>query len=111
MRIGSKRFTAGDHRRYVVDYCEWLKDGVWITDAQLSCDDVTVTIVGSPPFPLGVPYPPHGQTTTAHLEEGRRAAFYVGGGVVGTPFTVNIVATTSQGETKQDSILFNVEAV
>lgn len=90
--LASKKHTAGNRRRFVVDYRDWLCDGVWIVTATVTSSSLTATI------------------DTVSVVEGKQIVFFVNGGVLNESFTVTLVATDSKTEVKNDTITFTVVA-
>lgn len=92
MQIANRRITEGDIRRLVVNYCKWLCDGVWLSNAVVTSSSTTSTVVGQ------------------SIQEGDKVVLFVSAGNVGDTFTLTVKVTTSQGATKTDTVRFVVVA-
>jgi len=84
-----------EQKDYPVDYTRWLFTGQTIVSAVL-----TVTPVTAPAFPASaaINTAATGLIVTAGL-----------GGIDQTEYTVDILATMSNGEIKRDSLVFTIE--
>jgi hypothetical protein len=91
MLLGSKTHTAGDSRRWIIDYSRWL--------------DNTATIVS---------VTTHSSSTTCMVDagevKGKEVVFHLTGGTVGETCTVSLTMTDSFDNIKQDTIKFTVVA-
>ena len=99
MLLGTKVHDAGNTIRYVVDYSDWLNDGetlkapctvVLAPASAVLVTDITIT----------------GVVFTASQE----IVFLMSGGSANETFTLNVVATNSRNETKNDTLAFSVTA-
>lgn len=91
MKLGNRTFTAGDKRKYTVDYSVFLAAGVTIASATVTTPDGSVTI-------SGIDYATNPQ----------KLAFFVAGGTLHQPFTVTVSVTDSTSQIVQDVIDYNV---
>lgn len=97
MRLGSFVKTPIERKRYAIDYSEWLDTG-----ETLSTVVYTIPVVTTPP--LVVDATSIGSANTV-------AVFFINGGLNGRQYTVEVVATTSGGQIKEDTVLFTVRDV
>lgn len=104
MILGRYRQQPGERRKRGVDYTDFLEDDEEITN-------VTATVT-----------PEEEADEEFHVSniaidpDGKHFAYFAGqnfddegGGVNGTTYTVEFTITTSGGQTKQDSVEFDVE--
>lgn len=92
MLLGTIYQTVGDTRRHKIDYHHWLADGETLTDVSFTVDAGTATVANdgfSPDY--------------------TEVYFLLIGGTIGDQFNVIVVAETSYGQTKNDSIGVNVQ--
>lgn len=94
MRLGKFVKTPSEVKRYSVEYSDWLDTGEFLQSATLNASVV-------PGAPLIVVKNAIGASTT-------KLTFLVSGGVDGATYTVEILATTTGGQVKEDTILFVV---
>lgn len=87
--------TAGDSQRQVLDYSDWLAESETLTGVSTQVSGLSATM-----------------TVTSQLlaTDGRKLQVIVSGGVAGETDTVTVTVTTSLGQTKNDTIAFNVVA-
>ena len=97
MRLGSFVKTPIERKRYAIDYSEWLDTG-----ETLSTVVYTIPVVTTPPLVVDASSIGSGNTV---------AVFFINGGLNGRQYTVEVVATTSGGQIKEDTILFTVRDV
>jgi hypothetical protein len=97
MRLGSFVKTPIERKRYAIDYSEWLDTG-----ETLSTVVYTIPVVTTPPLVVDATSIGSGNTL---------AVFFINGGLNGRQYTVEVVATTSGGQIKEDTILFTVRDV
>lgn len=97
MRLGSFVKTPIERKRYAIDYSEWLDTG-----ETLSTVVYTIPVATTPP--LVVDATSIGSANTV-------AVFFINGGLNGRQYTVEVVATTSGGQIKEDTVLFTVRDV
>jgi hypothetical protein len=91
MLVASKQHTAGDVRRWTVQYDRWLDNAVKIEQIDVDSDSVTCTISGIEIL-------------------GDDVVFFLNGGNLGERVTVTLAMTDDQGNTKHDTIKFTVVA-
>lgn len=93
----AKRFhTAGNRRRWRVDYSDWLEPGVTATSAAVTLTDTTAApLVGA-------------TVDTVSVDAEGHVVFWTNGGVVNEVFTINVTMTDSIGEVKKDTVAFSV---
>ena len=89
--LGSKNHTAGDTKRWRLDYSRWLDNTAIITEAELELSSETCMV----------------EDTTIL---GKEVVFYLVGGVQGEVLTVSVTLTDSLGNVKHDTIAFHVLA-
>lgn len=93
-----KVFRAGNKTRYTVDYSNWLLQGESLTMFTAVLDpEFTATVTDI-------------VITIPTINSSDEAVFYLEGGSVDEVFTLNIQATTSRDEVKNDAIGFSVVA-
>lgn len=96
--IASRFHTAGNRRRWRIDYSGWLDEGVTATSAAVTLTDTTLA-----PFT--------GATIdTVSVNPSGQVVFWTNGGVVNELFTANVAMTDSIGEVKKDTVSFTVVA-
>lgn len=91
MILGSKQHTAGDNKRWRVDYSKWLENPANITNAVVTSSSATCTVDDSSVL-------------------GDEVVFFLTGGVQGEHVTVSIAMTDSDLNLKNDTIVFTVVA-
>jgi hypothetical protein len=99
MILGQKAHTAGDTIRYIVNYTDWLEDGVSLS---------TATVVLDPAFTAAVTNITISGVTV--LTEHNKVAFVMSGGSVNENFTLDVQVTDSRSEVKNDTLLFQIVA-
>jgi hypothetical protein len=92
MRIGKYRKQPADRLRYRVDYSDWLDPGETITGVTHAVTPAGLVVDGLVVDP--------GDTTVS---------FFASAGVDGEEYKVSITVTTSQGQIKEDEILYSVK--
>lgn len=92
LSIKTLTHTAGNRKRWILDYCKWLLPGESILTQSVVSSSLTCTV----------------DTTQVWL--GREVWFYLNNGVVGETPTITVTVTTSKGETKVDTLNVNVIA-
>jgi hypothetical protein len=100
MQLGNQNITAGDTRRYQIDYTPFLQPGEKLTGFTLA---------------VAVQIPPATSTVNSagnsFLDVGDTQLFlFVTGGVINENFTVKVQVVTNYGETVNDTIAFSVVA-
>jgi hypothetical protein len=91
MILGSKSHTAGDTRRWRVDYSQWLENPDTLVSAVVTSSSATATVDDSSVL-------------------GKEVVFFISGGMQGERATVSIVATDTSGNVRNDSLIFTVLA-
>lgn len=91
MLLGSKQHTAGDTRRWRIDYSRWLANTVDIVDAVVTSSSITCTVDDS-------------------VVLGDEVIFFLIGGLQGETLTVAVAMTDTDGNVKNDTIAFTVIA-
>jgi len=91
MILGSKIHTAGDTKRWRISYAKWLANAVNIATAVLTSSSATCTVDDS-------------------VVLGDEVVFFLTGGVQGENVTVSVAMTDTDGNVKNDTILFTVVA-
>jgi hypothetical protein len=94
MRLGSFVKTPVERKRYAIDYSEWLDTGETLTTVTYAVSPTTTS-------PLVVDASSIGSGNTV-------AVFFINGGLNGRQYTVDVVANTSGGQIKEDTVLFTV---
>jgi hypothetical protein len=95
MRLGRFSKTPSERKRYAIDYSQWLDTGETV---------VTYTFTATPVD----------ATTTFTVDasslsaSGTTLVFFVSGGANNSQYTVDVKATTSGGQVKEDTVLFTV---
>lgn len=93
MQLGQQNITAGDIRRYQVDYCQFLQQGETLSSSTLTDTGPTSTVQGA-----------------FFDATGTQLYFFVTAGILGEIFVVNLQVKTTFGETVNDTISFTVVA-
>ena len=91
MLLGSKQHTAGDNKRWRLDYSRWLENPANIVDATVTSSSTTCTVVDSSVL-------------------GKEVVFFLNGGTTGEQVTVSVAMTDSDDNLKHDTIAFTVVA-
>ena len=91
MLLGSKQHTAGDTKRWRIDYSRWLANAVNIESATVTSSSVTCT-------------------TDDSIVLGDEVIFFLTGGVQGETLTVSVTMTDTDGNVKNDTLAFTVIA-
>lgn len=94
MRLGSFTKTPAERKRYAIDYSEWLDITETLSNVVFTVSPATTT-----PFVVDAVSTSANNTTVV---------FFVNGGDTGKQYTVDVKAYTSGGQTKEDTVLFNV---
>ena len=92
MLIASKSHTAGDTRRWTVQYGRWLDNAAQIQAMVVSTDSIDCTVQPTPKI------------------LGTDVEFFLTGGTVGERVTVTLKMTDDRGNVKNDTIRFSVVA-
>jgi hypothetical protein len=91
MRLASKVHTAGNTKRWRIDYSRWLENTVDIVSAVVTSSSATCTVDDNTVL-------------------GDEVIFFLTGGTQGESVTVSVVLTDTNGNVKRDTIVFNVVA-
>jgi hypothetical protein len=95
MRLGRFSKTPSERKRYAIDYSEWLDTGETVASYVF-----TVT-----PSDATTPFTVDASSLSA---SGTSIVFFVSGGNNNSQYTVDVKATTSGGQIKEDTVLFTV---
>jgi hypothetical protein len=96
MSLGRYSKTPAERKRYAIDYSEWLDTGETVSSYIFATSPTTAS-------PLVV-------DATSLATGNEVLVFFVSGGIDGQQYTVDVKATTSGGQVKEDTVLFNVRA-
>ena len=91
MLLATRVHTVGNRRRYIIDYSQWLDEGLSVSGftAVSTSSDAPVDTVSV---------------------AGNKGIFFLNGGVLNETFTVNVQMIDSKSEIKNDTLTFNVVA-
>ena len=89
MLLGSKSHTAGDTRRWEIDYSRWLDNTVDIESVDVTSSSTTCTVQSNEIL-------------------GDTVIFFLTGGTVGETLTVTLAMQDTAGNTKTDTLSFHV---
>jgi hypothetical protein len=98
MLLGSQNITAGDTRRYLVDYREFLLKGSVLTAVTAAVSAGATSTVGS------------GATIAVLTVDEKGIIFWVTGGKLGEQFTLSIQVHDNVSEIVNDTLSFTVIA-
>lgn len=98
MLLGKKAHTAGNHTRYEIDYSDWLAEGETLTAATVVMDPAFTATVTDVTISGVAMLPSH------------KVVFILAGGSLNENFTLDVQATTSRTEQKNDTLQFSVVA-
>lgn len=93
MRLGSFIKTPAERKRYSIDYSEWLDTGETLSTVTMEVTPSTGTV----PF-----------VVDAISSNNTVVVFFVNGGDNAKQYTIDVKATTSGGQLKEDTVLFTV---
>ena len=93
MLLGTRNIAAGDTRRYEIDYGDSLAKGYVLTGVTISCTSTTSTV----------------QNASLSLDK-RWVFFYATANSMQETFTVNLNVTNDNGETLNDTLIFQVDS-
>ena len=93
MRLGSFTKTPAERKRYSIDYSEWLDTGETLSTVTFTVTPSTGTV----PF-----------VVDAVSSNNVMVVFFVNGGDSSKQYTVDVKASTSGGQLKEDTVLFTV---
>lgn len=97
MRLARYKQQPRENKRYCIGYTSWLATAETLTNLQVIVSPTTSPVLA---------------ITDAVIDpDGKNVIFFAGGGVDGTEYTVEILATTSEGQVKEDEVLFAIEEV
>jgi hypothetical protein len=88
---------AGNAIRYEIDYSDWLEDGTSLTAGTVTMDAASIGIVD---VTIG----------TVTLTPSHRLVFLLSGGSLNETFILDVQATDSRGEIKNDTLSFSIQA-
>ena len=91
MLLGSKQHTAGDNKRWRLDYSRWLENPAKIVAATIASSSAICVVEDSAVL-------------------GEEVVFFLSGGVQGEQVTVSVAMTDSDDNLKHDTIKFTVIA-
>lgn len=95
--LGKFAQTPSDNKLYTIDYSQWLNTGE--------------TLSGVPTFTIQqTTVPPLAITGAALVNSNTGVSFFVGAGLSGNQYEIEVVANTSLGQTKNDQIYYNVQS-
>jgi hypothetical protein len=97
MRLGSFIKTPIERKRYAIDYTDWLDTGETLATVTYSIPNVTT--------------PPLVVDASSIDATNKIAVFFINGGLNNRQYTVEVVASTSGGQIKEDTVLFTVRDV
>jgi hypothetical protein len=96
MKLGNFIKSPVERKRYEIDYSDWLDTGETLSTVTFAVTPVEtsgLTINGN-----SIPSP----STSVY--------FYANAGVAGSNYVVDVQATTSGGQIKEDTVLFSVRS-
>ena len=92
MLLGSKVHTAGDTKRWKLDFHRWLDNTATIVNASVTSSSETCTVRPAPKI------------------LGKEVIFFLTGGTVGETLTVSVMIEDSFGNIKNDTVAYTVIA-
>lgn len=92
MILQQRNWTAGDKRKFTVDYSGWLDEGVTVSGFTVTSNTTDVVISGVVKNPTGT------------------CSFFVSGGTVGETATVSLQMTDTRTEVKNDTLVLTIVA-
>ena len=95
MRLGRFSKTPSERKRYAIDYSQWLDTGETVVSYTFAATPVDI----STPFVVDA---------SSLSSAGTSLVFFVSGGNNNSQYTVDVKATTSGGQIKEDTVLFMV---
>lgn len=90
--LTQRRHTAGNTRRFVADYRDWMNRGTTMASFTAVSDSAAITVSG------------------VAVQGDDTGIFLISGGTVGLTFNITLTLTTSYGEIKKDTVPFLVVA-
>lgn len=100
-RLSKYTQTPDEDKRYAIEYSDWLDTSEYIEDIEFETTPTT-----SPPLSVGSTVIAQGDTGVNSLVK-----FFISGGVDGKNYTLIVTITTSTGQIKQDTVLFQIRDV
>ena len=97
MKLGRFIKTPSERKRYAIDYSEWLDTGETVSTYVFTVTPSTATV----PFAVD---------SSSLASSGKVLVFFVSGGDANDQYTVDVKATTSGGQIKEDTVLFSVRS-
>jgi len=85
MLLANRAHTVGNRKKYVIDYSQWLNEGVTVSAAVVTSDSTTATVDGVTPL-------------------ADRIEFFLNGGVLNENVTLSVRMTNTKTEIKNDTI-------
>ena|SRR5258708_4286613 len=98
MLLKTIQHTAGNKIRYEIDYDAFLEEGTSLSSGTVVLD------------PANSPQPTDVTIGAVTVGQGHRLIFMLSGGSGNEAFTVDVSATDSRGEIKNDTIKFQIVA-
>jgi hypothetical protein len=98
LKLGTFTKTPVERKRYTLDYTDWLDTGETVTGCVFTVSPST----GVTPFIIDA---------SAITGSGLMVTFFANYGVSGVTYVVDVLMTTSGGQTKEDQINFVVKAL
>lgn len=95
MKLGSFTKTPVERKRYSLDYTDWLDTGETLSTSTFTVSPST----GATPLVVDA---------NSFDATSKQLLFFVNYGVDGVTYTVDVLVTTSGGQTKEDQVLFVV---
>jgi hypothetical protein len=96
MTLGKYTKTPAERKRYQIDFSEWLDTGETIITFSYSSTPVDASPVIIDEYAIAA--------------DGLSVGFYASGGVLGSNYKIDVLASTSGGQEKEEIILFSVRA-
>lgn len=91
MKLAAQRHTVGDRKRWIVEYCNWLKPGISLVTGAAVSDSLTCTVSDV--------------SITAD-----KLIFFLNDGELSETLTVTVSITDTRTQEKNDTITFEVVA-
>lgn len=96
MKLGTFTKTPAERKRYSIDYTDWLDTGETISTRTFTVTPTT----GANPL----------QIDASSIDpDGKQLVFFANFGDDGTTYVVDVLITTSGGQTKEDQVNFLVK--
>lgn len=97
MKLGTFTKTPVERKRYTLDYTDWLDTGETVTACVFTVTPSGGSALQIDAFQINV--------------SGTQVVFFANFGVNGVSYTVDVVITTSGGQTKEDQVVFVVKDI